>query len=56
MVMIIPYSDMEFNANHLEVKWIDNKTEDRLLIKKSVEYVQNIVPISIQKYFCGAHM
>ena len=29
----IPHSDMENDDNNLKLKWIDNKTEDELLMK-----------------------
>ena len=57
MVMRIPYSDMVCDANDLNVKWIENKTEDIVLIKKvSIEYVNEIAPLATQKYFCIARM
>ena len=55
--MRLLYSDMECDANNLKVKCIENKTEDRGLMKNlSVEYIIKIVLISTQKYWCGAHM
>ena len=35
IVIRIPYSDTECDVNYLKVKWIENKTEDRVLIEKN---------------------
>ena len=40
-VMRIPYINMLCDAYYLRTKWLDNKTEDRVLIKNvSLEYIK----------------
>ena len=57
MVMRISYSDNKRDENDLKVKWIDNKTKYRVLIKNVyVEYRQKIFTIYTETYFSGSHM
>ena len=55
--MSIPYSDIEYDANCLKVKFIDDKNEKQGIGKNvSVGYTKNRVPIVTQKYYRGYHI
>ena len=39
--MKIWYSDTEYEANYLKIKWLENKIEDTVLMRNvSVQYIQ----------------
>ena len=51
------FSDLETDANHLKLKWINKKTKDIFLfLNASVDYRTKTILVSTQKYFNGAHM
>ena len=56
-VIQTPYSIKEEDSEHMKIKWVDSRKEERVLIKNvSIGYSKKRVSVPTQQYYNGSYM